>query len=200
MSPTVTGMSVRFLRSCSAIEGDSSTPLTVTPTSASGMATRPVPMANSRAGPSPASRARKATAGPTTSGANMKADVSSYASAVCASHRSLLVTASRLPHHPIAHQPFCRRASSAELRREDFLRLDAQLLTFWVSVGGEHRREHLQPAEQAATLKQVGIERPRIRSNGLVRRRTRGEVPLQRPDAAVLEVEPEVALGRAQPV
>ncbi|WP_311774392.1 hypothetical protein [Micromonospora carbonacea] len=50
---------------------DSSMPVTGTPRSASGTATRPVPTANSSAAPSPASVASRSTVGPSTSGANM---------------------------------------------------------------------------------------------------------------------------------
>src|SRR4051794_18662488 len=77
MSPTTAGMSVRFLRSWSAIGCESSMPLTETPRLTNGMATRPVPMANSSAAPSPARSARKRTAGSSTTGANMNAEVSS---------------------------------------------------------------------------------------------------------------------------
>ena len=77
MSPTTTGMSARLRWSSSTIGWDSSIPVTGTPRSASGIATRPVPIASSRAGPSPASPARKSTAGSSTSGANMKAEDSS---------------------------------------------------------------------------------------------------------------------------
>ncbi len=73
MSPTITGIvaSSAFSRSWSIIGRDSSMPVTGTPRSASGMATRPVPMANSSAAPSPASSASRSTVGPRTSGANM---------------------------------------------------------------------------------------------------------------------------------
>ena len=71
MSPTMTGMSVRFLLSWSTIGCESSMPATDTPRSTRGMATRPVPIANSSARPSPASAASRSTVGPSTSGANM---------------------------------------------------------------------------------------------------------------------------------
>ncbi|GGK79692.1 hypothetical protein GCM10012284_12140 [Mangrovihabitans endophyticus] len=61
MSPITTGMSVRFLLSWSAIGWESSMPATGTPCSIGGMATLPVPMANSSAWPSSASSARKRT-------------------------------------------------------------------------------------------------------------------------------------------
>jgi hypothetical protein len=64
---------------------DSSMPATRTPRSTSGIATRPVPMASSRAAPSPATAARKSTAGSRTSGSNMKADDWSYLAALSAS-------------------------------------------------------------------------------------------------------------------
>lgn len=63
MYSTTTGRSGRLRCSWSAMGGDSSMPATGTPRDASGMATRPVPTANSRADPSPASPARKSTAG-----------------------------------------------------------------------------------------------------------------------------------------
>ena len=85
MSPTTTGRSGRFAWSRSAIGCDSSMPLTATPRSASGIATRPVPIASSSAGPSPASSARRSTAGSSTSGANMNPELSSYVAAVSAS-------------------------------------------------------------------------------------------------------------------
>ena len=58
MSPAITGMAVSsaLVRSCSIIGRDSSMPVTGTPRRARGMATRPVPMANSSARPSPAVR------------------------------------------------------------------------------------------------------------------------------------------------
>ncbi len=73
MSPTTTGIRSAGILACnlSAIGRDSSIPLTGTPRSASGIATRPVPIANSSAGPFPASRASRSTAGPSTSGANI---------------------------------------------------------------------------------------------------------------------------------
>jgi hypothetical protein len=73
MSPTITGIvaSSAFARSWSIIGPDSSMPVTGTPRAASGTATRPVPMANSSAAPSPARATRRFTVGPSTSGANM---------------------------------------------------------------------------------------------------------------------------------
>jgi hypothetical protein len=73
MSPTTTGIvaSSTLARSTSTIGTDSSIPVTGTPLSASGTATRPVPIASSRARPPPASSARRSTVGPSTSGANM---------------------------------------------------------------------------------------------------------------------------------
>lgn len=73
MSPTVTGMvsSSTLVRSCSIIGRESSMPVTGTPRSASGTATRPVPIANSRTGPPSASPARRLTVGSMTSGANL---------------------------------------------------------------------------------------------------------------------------------
>ncbi len=73
MSPSSTGMlaSSALLRSWSIIGRDSSTPVTGTPSAASGMATLPVPMANSRARPPAASSARRRTVGSSTSGANI---------------------------------------------------------------------------------------------------------------------------------
>ena len=56
---------------------DSSIPDTGTPRAASGSATLPVPIANSSAAPSPASSTSRSTVGPTTSGANMAAELSS---------------------------------------------------------------------------------------------------------------------------
>src|SRR6478672_3753 len=56
---------------------ESSMPLTGTSRSTRGMATRPVPIANSSAAPSPARSAKKPTTGSRTSGANMKAELSS---------------------------------------------------------------------------------------------------------------------------
>ena len=75
MSPTTTGMVVSstLVRSWSIIGWDSSIPVTGTPRSASGTATRPVPMASSSARPPPASSTSRSTVGPRTSGANMPA-------------------------------------------------------------------------------------------------------------------------------
>lgn len=55
----------------SAMAVESSIPDAATPRSVSGMATRPVPMANSSASPSPADSASRSTVGPSTSGSNM---------------------------------------------------------------------------------------------------------------------------------
>jgi hypothetical protein len=73
MSPRTTGIiaSSAFVRSLSTIGRDNSMPVTGTPRSARGTATRPVPMANSSAGPSPDSSASRSTVGVRTSGANM---------------------------------------------------------------------------------------------------------------------------------
>ena len=73
MSPITTGIvaSSAFSRSRATIGADSSMPVTGTPRSASGTATRPVPTASSSARPPPASSASRSTAGPSTSGANM---------------------------------------------------------------------------------------------------------------------------------
>ena len=73
MSPIVTGTASApgLARSRSAMCGDSSIPLTGTPRALSGSATRPVPTANSSAGPSPASEASMSTHGPSRSGANI---------------------------------------------------------------------------------------------------------------------------------
>lgn len=57
--------------------GDSSMPRTDTPRARNGSATRPVPIANSSAAPAPASSHRRSTAGPTTAGSNIAADVAS---------------------------------------------------------------------------------------------------------------------------
>lgn len=103
MSPVTTGSSSAdtLRRSRSTIGCDSSIPVTGTPRAASGIATRPVPIASSSAGPDPASRARKSTAGSRTSGANISAEMSSYRSAVSSSHRSLLV----MGHEPARLPP-----------------------------------------------------------------------------------------------
>ena len=73
MSPITTGIvaSSTFSRSRATIGAESSMPVTGTPRSASGTATRPVPIASSSARPSPASSASRSTVGPSTSGANM---------------------------------------------------------------------------------------------------------------------------------
>ena len=75
MSPARTGTVApsALRRSWATMGADSSIPVTGTPRAASGMATRPVPMANSSAAPDPARRARKSTAGSRTSGANRSA-------------------------------------------------------------------------------------------------------------------------------
>src|SRR5688572_1848325 len=78
-------------RSSSSIGRDRSMPVTRMPLATSGMATRPVPTANSRTGPEPASRARKSTVGPSTAGANFSAARSTYRAAASSSHRSLLL-------------------------------------------------------------------------------------------------------------
>jgi len=77
MSPMVTGTAPGLAACRSAIGRDSSTPRTGIPRALSGMATRPVPTANSSAGPSPASSASTPTMGSRTAGSNMAAYVSS---------------------------------------------------------------------------------------------------------------------------
>jgi hypothetical protein len=64
-------------RSWATMSADSSMPCTATPRARSGIATRPVPIANSSAAPSPASSASTSTVGPSTAGSNISADVSS---------------------------------------------------------------------------------------------------------------------------
>jgi len=75
MSPMVTGMSSApgLADSRSAMAGDSSMPRTGIPRALSGRATRPVPIANSRAVPPPASSASTSAIGPSTDGSNMAA-------------------------------------------------------------------------------------------------------------------------------
>ncbi|MGH3210796.1 MAG: hypothetical protein ACRDNO_23875 [Trebonia sp.] len=79
MSPIVTGTSADpgLARSTAAMSGESSIPATGTPRSLSGSATRPVPTANSSAAPPSASEASTSTVGRRTSGANIRALVSS---------------------------------------------------------------------------------------------------------------------------
>ena len=98
-----------LFRSLSTMGCESSMPLTGMPRSARGMATRPVPIASSSAAPSPARSDRKRTAGSRTSGANMKAELSSWCSAVSASHRSLLVMGGVSPMTIVVVHLFCRR-------------------------------------------------------------------------------------------
>ena len=73
MSPWTTGMvaSSTLVRRTSTIGRDSSMPVTLTPRSASGTATRPVPIANSSARPAPASSASRSTVGSNTASANI---------------------------------------------------------------------------------------------------------------------------------
>jgi hypothetical protein len=80
MSPAITEIvaASTLVRSCSIIGTDSSMPTTGTPRLASGLATRPVPLANSSARPSPASSASRSTLGPKTSEANMPSPGVSY--------------------------------------------------------------------------------------------------------------------------
>ena len=68
MSPIVTSIASDpgFFFSCATMSDESSMPATGTPHSLKGTAMRPVPMANSRALPSPASSARKSTVPPMT--------------------------------------------------------------------------------------------------------------------------------------
>ncbi len=79
MSPITTGRvsSSALVRSTSAIGSDSSMPVTGTPRSRSGTPTRPVPMANSRARPFPASRARKSRVGARAAGEEFSASSAS---------------------------------------------------------------------------------------------------------------------------
>ena len=72
------GSLVHLGRSCSTIAADSSMPVTAAPRCARGTATRPVPMANSSAGPVPASSASRSTVGSSTSAANMPSPGVSY--------------------------------------------------------------------------------------------------------------------------
>ena len=76
MSRSTTGTcdSETLVRSCSTIGRDNSIPETATPFERRGTAMRPVPMANSRAGPSAAHAASASTTGPTTSGLNTPSD------------------------------------------------------------------------------------------------------------------------------
>src|SRR4051794_6862069 len=154
MSPTTTGTSSRLARSCSTIGADSSIPVTGTPRSTSGTATRPVPMASSSAGPSPARSARNATAGSSTSGANMNADVSSYASAVSASHRSLLVIPPASPTTARPGDPIVpRRGRSGRPdvgQAPDDVR--AQPLGEGHGVGGRRAQPHLVDAQAGVGL------------------------------------------------
>src|SRR5918993_1981072 len=99
MSPSTTGMaaSSTLVRSCSTIGADSSMPATGTPRSASGTATRPVPIASSSARPPPASAASLSTVGPSTSGANMPVPGVSYRRAASPSQISMGPTLPALP-------------------------------------------------------------------------------------------------------
>ena len=87
MSPWTTGIrsSPTFSRSRAIIAWDSSMPLTRTPASERGMATRPVPIANSMAAPSPASSDKTSTVGSRTSGENMPSPGVSYCLAASSS-------------------------------------------------------------------------------------------------------------------
>ena len=73
MSPMVTGTASApgLARSCAAMCGDSSRPCTAIPRALSGSATRPVPTANSSAGPPRASSASRSTIGSSTDGSNL---------------------------------------------------------------------------------------------------------------------------------
>src|SRR5450432_3750603 len=88
MSPmvTVTASASGFVRSCSAMWGDSSMPFTGTPRALNGRATRPVPTANSSAAPPRAVAAKKSTIGLRTDGSNIVAEVTSYTSATSLPH------------------------------------------------------------------------------------------------------------------
>jgi hypothetical protein len=75
MSPmvTATASAPGSASSCPAMCGDSSIPYTAIPRALSGSATRPVPTANSSAGPPRASSASRSTMGPRTDGPNLAA-------------------------------------------------------------------------------------------------------------------------------
>ena len=79
MSPMVTPMASPpgLPRSLATIARDISMPCTGTPRRDSGSPMRPVPMANSRARPLPASSASRLTAGSIASGWNMRSEGSS---------------------------------------------------------------------------------------------------------------------------
>ena len=95
MSPTVTGTASApgLARSRSAMCGDSSIPLTGTPRALSGSATRPVPTANSSAGPSPASAASTSTHGSSTAAENMSPLPASYDAAISGPHSCVAMAA-----------------------------------------------------------------------------------------------------------
>lgn len=84
MSPIVTGTASApgLASSFSAMCGDSSNPHTEIPRPLSGSATRPVPTANSRAGPPCANSASRSTVGLSTGGSNIAEYVLSYTSAM----------------------------------------------------------------------------------------------------------------------
>jgi len=165
MSPTTTGISAPFLRSSSAIAGDSSIPLTGTPASASGIATRPVPIANSRARPSPARPASKRTVGSRTSGANMNADVSSYRPAVVGSYTSLLVTGAGSPLTGLKSSCFPGRGSVASAI--DCPQSPGPCIRKRSSAGSlAHRRGYRSSWNEACPSVDEGLTARRCRNNG----------------------------------
>ena len=95
MSPIVTGIDASsppgFALSRATIARDNSMPATGTPREASGIAMRPVPIANSSARPPSARAASRSSCGPMTAGSSVSAVSSSYVSATSSSnHPSLM--------------------------------------------------------------------------------------------------------------
>src|SRR3954454_21271735 len=93
MSPSTAPMpdAPGFALSRSSMYGEISIPDTATPRSASGTATRPVPIASSSARPPPASPASRSTVGPSVAGSNRSAESSSYVAAISSSNQILLM-------------------------------------------------------------------------------------------------------------
>src|SRR6478735_1068121 len=177
MSPIVTGnrSPPGLRRSSATIASEKSMPCTSTPRAASGRATRPVPIASSRAGPSPASSCSRSTVGPSTWGSNMCAEPASYVGATRSSKGlgsrwsiAYAVTAPPCPSSSHARERFSvslrsqlaqegeeHRVRAVDVRPELDVRplAEAQEL---VPVRVDEQRSSIDELDVVATLEDVG--------------------------------------------
>src|SRR6476661_3667442 len=184
MSPIVTGSRSPpgLRRSSATMASEKSMPCTSTPRSASGSATRPVPMASSRAAPSPASSCSTSTVGPSTSAPNMWAEPASYVGATrsskglgwrssiayavtpppCPANRLLRESfSSRRPCLPLAQQCEEHRVGAVDVRPE----LDVGPLAQARDLPAgrvDEQRAGVDELDVVAALEDVGHDDPRL--------------------------------------